>query len=170
MKRLSNNDARNALANPPALEGKLLRAIDGKPKHRISTRAQAVWDRWIDWYGAQKMADFGDWPGPDLCKLLDALRTRDDLGALLSNIRMKHPSWPPTFAEIEAIARSLIAPAVDWSKLNEKLAERALATTTLTAAQKQGLPPLRWMFSPTGLRIPADGDSPELFISIDEVR
>jgi hypothetical protein len=157
-----------AIVKDPPKEGTLIRAGGvEKPKHRITDRAQKFWDRLIDWYGASKMSDFGDWPGPDLCKLVDAIRSRDDMGALLSNIRSKHPQWPPTFNEIEALVRSLVAPAVDWSKVFAALADHALKTRKLTPRQQMGIP--RWTYSPRGVRIPADGDSPEIFIPIEEV-
>lgn len=156
-----------AIAKDPPKEGTLIRAADGKPSHRISDRAQKFWDRLIDWYGASKMGDFGDWPGPDLCKLVDGIRTRDDMGTLLANIRAKHTQWPPTFAEIEALVRTLVAPAVDWAKMFERLHDHVIATRKLTDRQRMGIP--RWTYSPSGVRIPADGDAPEVFVPMEEV-
>jgi hypothetical protein len=168
MKRLSRTELIGAVEAAPPREGKLLPAAKDGPKHKVSFRAGEFWARLIDWYGASKMADFGEWPGPDLCKLIDSVRTREDMGILLSNIRSKHLQWPPTFAEIETLVKACTAPAVDLSKLFEALASRALTTRKLTLRQQMGIP--RWTYSPSGVHIPADGDSPAVFISIDEVR
>lgn len=168
MKRLSDIDLAGAVGTPPpAKEGTLIPAAKRKAEHYISKRAQEVWDRLIDWYGVSKMADFGEWPGVDFCRVIDSIRTRDDMGTFLANIRGLHPSWPPTFAQVEEIAKSLVVPSVDWNVLNHRLCEHVLATRNLTRLQIAGKPP--WTFSPVGVYIPADGNVAGMFVGRDEV-
>lgn len=168
MKPVSDIDLPAVVSNAPAeKEGTLLPSRVHKPKHKISDRAQGVWDRLIDWYGVNKMADFGDWPGPDLCKLLDSIPTIDAMRTFLANIRNNHPQWPPTFAQMEQLVAAIAVPSVDWPKLNERLIEHVVSTRTLTDRQLAGIPP--WTFGPAGVRIPADGDAPALFVARDEV-
>lgn len=164
----TSTELANLISSPPAAQsGTLVRRSDGKPAHEITTRAQGVWDRLIDWYGVSKMADFGDWPGPDLCKLIDGLRTRDAMGTFLANIRNNHPQWPPTFAQMEQIVRGIVVPTVDWNRLNEQLIAHVLRTRTLTPLQRAGKPP--WTFAPRGVQIHADGNAPGFFVGRDEV-
>lgn len=170
MKSLTRGELVRAVQAPPPREGTLLRTQDGAPKHRISARAQWVWERLIDCYGATKMQDFGDWPGPELCKIIDDVRTRDDLRDLLANIRSAYPNWPPTLAQIEQLAKALATPPVNWSRINEALTDYAMRTkyAQMGPGQRIGIP--RWNYSRKGLHIPTDGSgAPAIFISIHEV-
>lgn len=170
MKPLSDLNLPALAKDPPAeKQGTLVRAMGHKPKHKISDRAQGVWDRLLDWYGVGKMSDFGDWPGPDLCRLIDSIQSLDGMRTFLANIRNNHPQWPPTFAEMEQLVRSIAVPSVDWGKLNEALARHVIRTRwdVMTPLQRMGIPP--WTYGPDGVVIPVDGDSPAIFVGRDEV-
>lgn len=139
-------------------EGQLLPAVDRKPQHFVSPRAKGLWTKLCTWYGASKMEDFGDWAPAEICKAVDGLRHRDDLSAVLVDIKSKHPSWPPTTPQLESIIRSHIAPAVDWAKLQGDLTEHIMRTryARMSTPQRIGIP--RWQWYNDGAFVPpADG-------------
>lgn len=143
-------------------DGVLLPAAERKPDHFVSGRAKGFWTKLCTWYGASKMEDFGDWAPSEVCKAIDALRHRDDMAAVLLDIKAKHPNWPPTTPQLEAIIRSHIAPAVNWPKLQADLSEYVMRMHwgSMSGPQRIGIP--RWQWYQDGVFVPP-GDGAEGF-------
>src|SRR5919107_3809180 len=139
---------------------------DDKPTHKISKRANYVWQRWLQFYGAIKLESFGDWPGPDLCELIDSLNTPAAFKQLLIDTRAKHPIWPPTAGEFAQLIEAVQPTAtVDYGKLWARTCDYIAAKHwhKLTFQQQRGL-----ICAPNGVAVPADGDSPGFFVTFEE--
>lgn len=74
--------------------------MSNKPK--ISKRAERMWTRLTEWYGARFAEQYGITPPPDWCAVIDEA-TDSVIERVLSEIRVKHPAHPPTFPEFEAL-------------------------------------------------------------------
>ena len=150
-------------------EGQLLPAIDHKPKHAVSPRAKGFWEKLCTWYGASKMEDFGDWPPVEICRAIDALLHRDDIAAVLLEIKDTHKVWPPTTPQLEAIVRKHTAPPVDWSKMRDRLAQHVIRTryARMSTPQRIGIP--RWTWSQGGVFIPPGDGAAGFFVPFTEL-
>jgi hypothetical protein len=68
---------------------------------RASYRANRIWKRLTDYYGARIGEQFGKTPPEDWCEIID--RTDDErLQAAMTEIRMKHLDFPPTLPQFQA--------------------------------------------------------------------
>lgn|SRR5262245_1726754 len=150
-------------------EGQLLPAVADKPRHYVSPRAKGFWEKLCTWYGASKMAEFGEWAPSEVCAAIDALRHRDDLSAVLSDIKQQHPQWPPTTPQLEAIIRAHIAPAINWPKLQGDLSEHILVTRKdrMSLHQRCGIP--RWQWSREGVFVPPSDGFEGFFVPFSEL-
>lgn len=153
------------VANALPREGKLLPAsLERKPKHFISPRAKAFWEKLCSWYGASKLEDFGEWPSIEICKAIDALRHRDDLAGVLSDIKQQHAVWPPSGPQLEAIIARHIAPVVNWPKLMGDLTEHILRTHYARMSLHQRIAIPRWNWYQDGVFVPASDGVDGFFV------
>lgn len=163
--QLTDAEARSALATAAARAGELV-PRDDKPKHKISKRANGVWQRWLQFYGASKLEAFGDWPGPDLCEMIDGIRTLDNMRMVLATVRQQHPVWPPTAGELaQIIERVQPTESVDRSKLWDEVI-RYIARKhwhEMTFQQQRGM-----VCTNSGVQVPADGDRPGFFVTFED--
>lgn len=163
---LSEQELRTALERRAAAAGQLM-PRDEKPQHKVSKRASGVWKRWIAFYGASKLESFGDWPGPDLCALIDSIKTLDGMRTVLAVVSHEHPSWPPTTGEFAAIVnRVQPVQSVDrgalWASACDYIARKYWQQMTFT--QQRGM-----IYTNDGVLVPRDGDSPGFFVSFEEL-
>ena len=149
--------------------GQWIPGPERKPEHPISQRSKDVWKKLGTWYGAGKLDDFGEWPPVELCKLIDAVRTRDELGAVLADVKQAHPMWPPTIPQFEAIFRRHAPPPVDWRKLREDLRAYVIRTRydTMSTSQRIGIP--RWTWNSAGVEIPAGDGAAGFFVPFSDL-
>jgi len=102
----------------------------------VSARAQRVWLRLNEWYGARMGEQYGPTPPPDWCRLVDRSTNAEMKRALLL-IRTKHPSFPPTLPEFEIALRP--PPPVHRGPtedtVQEKLVKHAISHYALGAEQ-----------------------------------
>ena len=152
-----------------AREGELLQPAERKPQHFVSARAKGFWAKLCTWYGASKMEDFGDWAPVEVCKAIDALRHRDDLSAVLADIKSKHPNWPPNTPQLEAIIRSHIAPSIDWPKLIAELSEHVMRTRYERMSQPQRIGIPRWQWYQDGVFVPPSDGAEGFFVPFTEL-
>lgn len=157
-----------ALAISPR-EGQLITPREPKPGHFVSARAKGFWLKLCSWYGASKMEDFGDWAPTEICKAVDALLHRDDLSAVLVDIKSKHPNWPPNTPQLEAIIRSHIAPAIDWAKLQCDLTEHICKTHWHKMSQPQRIGIPRWQWYNNGAFVPPGDGAGGFFVPYTDI-
>lgn len=172
---------RNPAANLPvereALRDMLVNADAPAParrKHKPSARAQRVWDRLGDWYGARFADQFGDQPSQDWCTVIDQT-SNDDLVAVLVQVRQQHVTFPPTLPEFAALVKEVRLPRMNSPSVAEQLAEYVARTYQLTPAQLCG--PWTFLYRPaagqqilTGVVIAADGDRPGYRVTVDDMQ
>lgn len=159
----------NVATSLKAREGQLLPARERKPQHFVSPRAKDFWQKLCTWYGASKMEDFGDWPPIEICKAVDAIRHRDEMSAVLVGVKGKHPAWPPSTPQLEAIIRSHIAPSIDWSKLQGDLTEHVckMYWHKMSQGQRIGIP--RWQWYNNGTFVPPSDGAEGFFVPYTEI-
>jgi len=74
------------------------------PEYTISQRARGVWKRFAQWYGGDTVTrNFGQLPPQEWCEAIDSIRTRQQLEAVLAEVRARHVTFPPRLPEFEAI-------------------------------------------------------------------
>ena len=145
-----------------------------RPKHKPSVRAQRVWDRLGDWYGARFADQYGDLPSQDWCTVIDHT-SNDDLVAVLVQVRQQHVTFPPTLPEFAALVKEVRLPRSNAPSIAEQLAEFAARTYSLTPTQLRG--PWTYLYRAaagqlvvTGLVIAADGDHPGYRVSVEDMQ
>lgn len=133
------------------------------PKHYISRRSHTLWKRLRTWY-PNKLPEEAP---QDYCKIIDAA-SRDELSAMLANMRARFVSWPPTFPEFSQLyeqAKAPPVPTVDWGACIDSLREYVLRRYWGELTQYQRILPWTAEFTGrmgasdcafAGLRIPAD--------------
>jgi hypothetical protein len=149
-------------------------AAPARPKHKPSVRAQRVWDRLGDWYGARFADQYGDLPSQDWCTVIDNT-SNDDLVAVLVLVRQQHVTFPPTLPEFAALVKEVRTPRINAPSVAEQLAEFVSKSYSLTPAQLRG--PWTFLYGSTGgqlivtgVVVAADGDQPGYRVSIDDMR
>lgn len=149
--------------------GQLLQPEEAKPDHYVSARAKGFWLKLGTWYGASKMEDFGDWAPIEICKAIDALQHRDDLSAVLVDVKSKHPQWPPSTPQLEAIIRSHVPPAIDWKKLRDALDTHILRTRwdRMSPSQRRAIP--CWQWYQDGCFVPPGDGAEGFFVPFTEL-
>jgi hypothetical protein len=145
-----------------------------RPKHKVSARAQRVWDRLGDWYGARFADQYGDLPSQDWCTVIDNT-SNDDLVAVLVQVRQQHVTFPPTLPEFAALVKEVRLPRLQSPSIAEQLAEFVSKSYSLTPAQLRG--PWTYLYGSTGgqvvvtgVVIAADGDRPGYRVSVDDMQ
>lgn len=150
-------------------EGELLSPSERRPKYFISPRAKDFWHKLCTWYGTSKMDDFGEYPSVEVCKAIDAIRHRDDMSAVLVDVKSKHPAWPPTTPQLDAIIRSHIAPSIDWAKLQCDLGDYVVRKYWDRMSRSQRIQVPRWQWYNDGVAVPAGSEAgdeaPAFFVS-----
>lgn len=145
-----------------------------KRKYKPSVRAQRVWDRLGDWYGARFADQYGDLPSQDWCTVIDG-STNEDLIAVLIRVRQEHVTFPPTLPEFAALVKQVRAPRFHVPSIAERLTAFAARTYELTPAQLRG----PWTFVYriaagqtviTGLVIDADGERPGYRVTVEDMQ
>lgn len=144
-------------------------------QHKPSPRAQRVWDRLGDWYGARFADMFGDQPSQDWSVLIDRV-SNEDLVAVLMLVRERHVTFPPTLPEFASLVKEARMPrGARTSSVAEQLTDFVARTYPLTPEQLRG--PWTFLFraSPggevvTGVVIDADGAKPGYRISVEDMR
>lgn len=147
-----------------------------KSRSRPSQRAQRVWDRLSQWYGARLAEQYGDTPPPDWCEVIDDA-DNDTVKLVLAQIREKHTTHPPTFPEFDALFAKAKRPvaASTGPTIKEQLADFVLKHRALTREQLRmpwtflgrqfdapgpdGKMRHNWGVEITGVVVPADGDA-----------
>lgn len=151
-------------------EGTLLRAPPpAKPAHHVSARAKGVWSKLATWYGANKLQDFGPWPPEELCKLIDAVRTRDELGGVLADVKQAHPIWPPTVPQFEAIFRKRQPPTINWAERQCALTDHVFRTRGAAMSTPQRIQIPRWQWYQDGCFVPPGDGAPGFFVPFTEI-
>lgn len=143
-------------------------------KHKPSARAQRVWDRLGDWYGARFADQFGDIPSQDWCSIIDRV-SNDDLVAVLMRVREEHVSFPPTLPEFAALVKELRVPRVRKPSTQEQLATFVSRNYQLTPAQMSRPWTFLYKACPggaviTGVVIDADGERPGYRVSVEDMQ
>lgn len=143
-------------------------------QYKASVRAQRVWDRLGDWYGARFADQFGDVPSQDWGTVIDNV-SNDDLVAALVLVRQRHVTFPPTLPEFAALAKEVRLPRVHGPSVLEQLAEFVTRSYTLTPAQLRG--PWTYLFRSdasgpivTAVVVDADGDKPGYRVTVDDMQ
>jgi hypothetical protein len=105
-------------------------------RSRVSSRAQRFWERLISWYGSRLTEQYGAEPKGDWCELIDD-HENEVIAAALAEIKIKHPQYPPSFPEADAIFARLKAPsqAQIGPSMLEQLSDFVHRNRTLTANQ-----------------------------------
>lgn len=152
-------------ANPPPLT---------RRQHKASPRAQRVWDRLGDWYGARFADMFGDRPPQDWCALIDRV-SNDELISVLTLVRERHVTFPPTLPEFASLVKETRAPRPALPSMPEKLTEYVTRNYRLTPAQQSA--PWTFLYRSesgrhfvTAVVIAADGESPGYRVTVDDMQ
>lgn len=171
------NAGDNLPAEREALRDMLVSADARAPerrKHKPSARAQRVWDRLGDWYGARFADQFGDQPSQDWSTVIDNT-SNDDLVAVLVLVRQQHVTFPPTLPEFAALVKEVRAPRINAPSVAEQLAAFVSRSYALTPAQLRG--PWTFLYGSTGgqlivtgVVIASDGDHPGYRVSVDDMQ
>lgn len=172
-----HNPASNLPVERAALRDMLANAEAKAPARRVhkpSVRAQRVWDRLGDWYGARFADQFGDIPSQDWCTVIDQT-SNDDLVAVLVRVRQHHVTFPPTLPEFAALVKDVRLPRMHAPSMVEQLAEFVARTYPLTAAQL--CRPWTFLYRSSGgepvitaVEIAADGDTPGYRVTVDDMQ
>lgn len=143
-------------------------------QHKPSHRAQRVWDRLGDWYGARFADQFGDVPSPDWCTVVDNV-SNDDLVATLVLVRERHVTFPPTLPELVALVKEVRLPRAHVPSTAEQLTAYVARAYPLTPSQVRG--PWTFLFRVvggrqivTGVVIDADGDKPGYRVTVEDMQ
>jgi hypothetical protein len=153
-------------------EGEFLAAAaEPKPKYYVSTRARDFWGKLAGWYGASKIEDFGDWPPSEVCKALDAVSTRADMGEVLEAVLKEYQrAFPPSMPELLVILRRYGPPPIDWPKLQADLGDYILRTrgAAMSLHQRIGVP--RWQWYQNGVFVPPSDGVDGFFVAFSEMQ
>lgn len=143
-------------------------------QYKPSVRAQRVWDRLGDWYGARFADQFGDVPSQDWGTIIDHA-SNDDLVAVLVLVRQRHVTFPPTLPEFAALLKEVRMPRVHAPSVFEQLAEFVARTYPLTTMQLHG--PWTYLYRAdaggqivTAVIVDADGDKPGYRVTVDDMQ
>jgi hypothetical protein len=143
-------------------------------QHKPSPRAQRVWDRLGDWYGARFADQFGDQPTQDWCTVIDGV-SNDDLVAVLVLVRERHVTFPPTLPELVALVKEVRMPRMHAPSVAEQLTDYVARAYQLTPNQLRG--PWTFVYQlagghpiVTGLIVDADGDRPGYRVSVEDMQ
>lgn len=171
----------NAAANLPA-EREALRDMlaspeekaRARPQHKVSGRAQRVWDRLGDWYGARFADQYGDLPSQDWCTVIDNT-SNEDLVAVLVLVRQHHVTFPPTLPEFAALVKEVRVPRINAPSVAEQLAAFVSRSYSLTPTQLRG--PWTFLYGTvggqlvtTGVVVAADGDHPGYRVTVEDMQ
>lgn len=69
---------------------------------RPSPRAQRFWDRLVSWYGTRLTDQYGKDPAGDWCDVVDD-HDNPTVALVLAEIKSKHPQYPPSYPEVDAL-------------------------------------------------------------------
>jgi hypothetical protein len=143
-------------------------------KHKPSLRAQRVWDRLGDWYGARFADQFGDQPSQDWCTVIDQT-SNDDLVAVLVQVRQQHVTFPPTLPEFAALVKQARVPRMYATSVAEQLTDFVVRRYQLTPAQLRG--PWTYLYRSaagqavvTAVVVAADGEQPGYRVSVEDMQ
>jgi hypothetical protein len=143
-------------------------------QHKPSARAQRVWDRLGDWYGARFADQFGDLPTQDWCTVIDHV-SNDDLVAVLILVRERHVTFPPTLPELVALVKEVRMPRTHAPSIAEQLAAFVARAYPLTPEQLRG--PWTFLYQViaghsviTGLVVDADGERPGYRVTVEDMQ
>jgi hypothetical protein len=138
----------------------------------ISARSKRVWRRFIEWYGARVVDQYGKEPPEDWRRIVDST----DNGTVklgMSIIRSRYVDHPPTFPQFEQVMR----PAVTINQgpnPAEILCAYAMKTHGSRLTAKQIREPWTYFGTETGetsgVWIPADGDSAAIRVTMLDVQ
>jgi hypothetical protein len=143
-------------------------------QHKPSQRAQRVWDRLGDWYGARFADQFGDLPTQDWCTVIDNV-SNDDLVAVLVLVRERHVTFPPTLPELVALVKEVRLPRLHAPSIPEQLTDFVTRAYALSSTQLRG--PWTFLYRLAGghpvvigLIIDADGDKPGYRVTVEDMQ
>jgi hypothetical protein len=144
-----------------------------------SYQAKQVWRKFGAWYGADVIErKFGADIPEDWGSAIDAIRS-DKLDAVLSDVRSKHPTWPPGLPEFEQLVAAANRPVFqEGPTMAAQLTEYVTRTRRLTAGQLTGLWQYLYRGNPrtgegletVGVVIAADGDAPGYRVTVEDMR
>lgn len=149
-------------------------------ERKASWAVRQTWKRFCGWYGADVVErKFGLQPPADWCDAIDAL---DDskLERVMTGVRAKFATWPPSLPEFEQIARDLrrVAASTDEPTIQEQLKSFVLRSRALTGNQFR----MPWTFlgtgnartgegfAVTGVVVPPDGEHRGYRVMVDDMR
>jgi hypothetical protein len=142
-------------------------------QHKPSPRAQRVWDRLGDWYGARFADQYGDLPSQDWCTVIDN-STNEDLVAVLVRVRQEHVTFPPTLPEFAALVKEVRIPRIRKPSTQEQLV--AFVARTYQLSPVQICKPWTFLYRAceggavvTGVLIDADGERPGYRVSVEDM-
>lgn len=164
--------------------------MTAQPEYAISKRAHGVWRKFSQWYGGDVMGrHFGELPPREWCEVIDSIRTRQQMEAILADVRAQHVTFPPRFPEFDAIVsrhakaqqqRSGPSPA---ERLGDYVLRRYGSLLTPTQLRRPWTYIGRSFDAPTasgkmvsghgieitGVIVPADGDAPGYRVMIEDM-
>lgn len=129
-----------------------------KSRSETSARSKRLWDRLGQWYGSRLAEQYGSEPPKDWCEVVDAA-DNDTVTRVLSEIRNRHTTYPPTFPEFHALfAHAKHQRAEGPSAVD--IIEQHLQRRNLTFKQGRELTYIGSAGQITGVVVPQDGDAP----------
>jgi hypothetical protein len=140
--------------------------------HYVSKRSWTFWEKVRSWYPNKLPAECP----PDYCKLIDA-SDRERLAGVLSNMRQRHPAWPPTFPEFALLfTEQEPQQSIDWPSIQERFAKSLIDRGLVTYAQCRA--PWTWHgvgdvrtgegFKFTSVTVPARDGAPQKTFQMSE--
>lgn len=149
-------------------------ALPSRRTHKPSVRAQRVWDRLGDWYGARFADQYGDLPSQDWCTVIDN-STNEELVAVLVRVRQEHVTFPPTLPEFAALVKELRTPRFNAPSVAERLSAFVARRYALTPAQLRG--PWTFLYRiageqvvVTGVVVDADGERAGYRVTVEDMQ
>jgi hypothetical protein len=156
-------------------------------RSRVSPRSQRFWDRLVTWYGSRLTDQYGANPKGDWCELIDD-HDNETVAASLTEIKHRHPQYPPSFPEADAIFTKLKAPSQSsvGPSMHEQLSDFVNRHRPLTANQQR----MPWKYLArtfdatgvdgkmrphhgveiTGVVVPADGEHPGFRVMVVDMQ
>lgn len=140
--------------------------------HKPSARANRVWQRMVEWYGARVADQFGKEPPVDWCRAID--RSDDTtVQRALSLIKTRYLDHPPTLPQFEAVMRPAEASGVRRAGEAELLSAYVMRAYGARLTPRQTRGPWDYSRDKAGelcATVAADGDSPGVTVSALEMR
>lgn len=144
---------------------------------KASDRATRFWRRLTEWYGTRLTDTYGSKIPSDWADLVDD-HDNEQVKAVLSQIRTKFVSYPPSLPEVDGLFSRSVAPVMaNLPCMQSTLCKFVLKNRTLTPRQR--ITPWTYLgrgdvrsgvgFEITGVMVPADGDVPGFRMMVEDM-